>query len=192
VTLDKRTINKVYGKGFVDGMERAFEMNDARIEELERGQTSVARKVLELVPIQEFWPASQIHTEAIRKGISIDKSKVEGCLNSLKQSGLVKEKAGTFTRVAARPRALLPERIVAQPVQFATPPITTAGSAPEAIDPLDRIATVAAAIRAQANTIAKLADAVDTIALDVDAHIKSISQSSEKLRQLRELLGVTQ
>ena len=71
------------------------------------GQTAIARKVFDFVPIQDAWAANKIVSEMIRCGLPrIDFRTIEGCLHRLKDAGLVKEpERGAFQRVMPRTEA---------------------------------------------------------------------------------------
>jgi hypothetical protein len=73
----------------------------ARQRVLLSSQTAVAKKVFELVPIQEAWTAQEIQG-ALQRATrsSMDFRLLGGCLNTLKEAGLVAEpKPGHFERV---------------------------------------------------------------------------------------------
>ena len=81
-------------------------MTATRIRILENQQTGVAKKVYGAVPINEAWPSKQIVMELSRQGQVRDFSIIEGCLNTLKEVGLIKETApGHFQRVKPKPTA---------------------------------------------------------------------------------------
>lgn len=159
-------------------------MTPARAEALERGLTVVAARVLDAVPIQEAWSATQVHNELVRQGRPrMDLRVLHGCLASLKESGLVKEPArGAFSRIAVR---LQPPRLVQEEPVMATPvPIL----APVPTDPLPQLGILAESLRKQARTLLDCADAIDSAALLADERIKDASRGGEKLRELQKLL----
>lgn len=79
-------------------------ISTARHHVLLNEQTTVAQKVFEAVPMQEAWPCHQIHGALQRTTrTTMDYKTFQGCLNTLKEAGLVHEpKMGFFERVKPR------------------------------------------------------------------------------------------
>lgn len=76
-------------------------MSCLRHTELLSGQSMIAKKIFEVVPIQEAWPANQIHgaLQQVTRS-TIDYTILKGCLNTLKAAGLVREaRSGCFQRL---------------------------------------------------------------------------------------------
>ena len=145
-------------------------MNPARLRAIENSQTSIAKKVLSCVPIQEAWTQHQIKMELHRSGSRTDPRIIEGCLNTLLESGLIKEPTrGSFQRIHI-PDVQKDEPAVAQPQPEKKP-----------VDPLSRLATVA-------ETLRELADDLEDIALEVTQTRSSNDEELEKLRTLKTLL----
>ena len=87
-------------------------MNHVRFEMIHRGQTSVAQKVYEAIPIAEAWSLSQINSELGRCGSSITYRVVEGCIKALVESGIVIEtplRSQHFTRTPVRSKTIKPK-----------------------------------------------------------------------------------
>lgn len=80
-------------------------MTPKRQQQLLQGQSSVARKVFDHIPIQDSWPAHRIAGEIERTTRSrLDAKVVSGCLASLVEAGLVRQtgliaKAREYQRV---------------------------------------------------------------------------------------------
>lgn len=184
--MDAEKVRRVYGRGFADGRkEAAHQMNNARVQSIERGLSSIARKVLEATPVSEWWSVSVIATEVHRQhGSGPDPRVVNGCLRALVESGLVREgEANHFQRTYPRP-ALVPkpqkEAHVAKPTAAAKDPDPPTAEQPES--PIDMIAKIAASMR-------NLAQQLDDAALSIEERLGRESEDSAKLRQLRQLLG---
>ena len=195
---------KIYGRGFFDGLRMAgidnpeeF-LNTAKQSKLENSLTNMARKVLEAVPIQAAWSASQIIGEMVRMTASKPDFKiVMGCLNSLVDAGLVREpEKGHFQRIKARPSlaAVPPAPVAATPAPEAAlmlaKPVPNVPNVPkqEEQEPLARMSYMASNLRELSRQTAALADGLETIALDVESRMDRIHADTEKLRQLQALL----
>lgn len=137
---------------------------NTRLQRIEANQTSIAKKVLAAVPICESWPATHILSEMGRSGIRTDLRTVTGCLDSLRDDGLIKETARGFFKRAPQKEAPVVKEQKAKP------------------DLLSRLSNIT---KLQRN----LADELDTLALEIDEALAGSSEELNKLRQLKELLG---
>lgn len=173
---------KVYAAGFYDGLRKSgiedvegF-MNAARLKQVENGLSGIARKVLEAVPIADQWPAHTIANEIKRATGSAPEIKiVNGCLESLRSSGLVREPTrGKWIRVSTKEHAdadddPAPAKVVElrkqQPEQTAR----------------EMLSQVAIAMM-------DLAAKVEDVANEIDKAEKRNEEKTAKLRQLQELL----
>lgn len=156
-------------------------MNAQRMRALEQGQTNIARKVLSCVPIQEAWTEQQIVREVARSVSAPDVHIIAGCINSLRESGLIKEPTrGRFQRVAVKDE---PE---SEPAVLRTVPTAPAPKVVPIVeaDPLQRFAELSANLR-------RMADDIDESALTMAAAIEQARVSGEKFRQLQALLKST-
>jgi hypothetical protein len=157
-------------------------MTAARIRILENQQSGVAKKVYSAVPINEIWPIKQIAFELQRQGIVRDLSIVEGCLNSLKDTGLIKEASpGCFQRV--KPRAE-PKPAKKESAMATTP----AAPSSQPVDPVDKLAAIATKMRGLSQMFLELADDIDEAALALDEKASGNDEELAKLRQLKGLL----
>lgn len=78
-------------------------LSSTRQEFLLRGQHAIARKVFELVPIQDAWDSKQIQAALQRTTrCSMDFRTLQGCLRALRESGLISERNGLFQRTTVR------------------------------------------------------------------------------------------
>lgn len=151
-------------------------MNAARLKQVENGLSGIARKVLEAVPIADQWPAHTIANEIKRATGSAPEIKiVNGCLESLRSSGLVREPTrGKWIRVSTKEHAgaddeTTPAKVVElrkqQPEQTAR----------------EMLSQVAIAMM-------DLAAKVEDVANEIDKAEKRNEEKTAKLRQLQELL----
>lgn len=146
-------------------------MNPARMRMIESNQTSIAKKVLSCVPIQEVWPRHRILSEINRSGSRIDPRIFEGCLESLVDSGLIKEPSrGSFQRIHIPNEE--PKEVPAQP--------TAKTPAPSA-DAFAKLSTLASDLR-------KMADTIEEVALNMELLSQDTKEELEKLRTLKTLL----
>ena len=143
-----------------------------------RSLSAIAQKVYAAVPASEAWSVSFIHSEMGRLGSTTrDVSIVYGCLNSLKEAGLVTEsQRGCFQRVAAKPE----KETVIQPTMQPKPPMTPIKT-PAARSPMLVLSELSARFRV-------LADDMETAALEIDEMFTAKSAGAEKLAQLQQLL----
>ena len=157
-------------------------MTATRIRILENQQTGVAKKVYGAVPINEAWPSKQIVIELSRQGQVRDFSIIEGCLNTLKEVGLIRETApGHFQRVKPKPTT-----------EKEAEPMATALSKPSAksepTEPVDRLAAIGTKLRSMSKTFLELADDIDEAALAFEEKTSGNDEELAKLRQLQTLL----
>lgn len=76
-------------------------ISEAKVQQLLQGQSGIARKVYDAVPISEKWTANQIR-QAI-KHFHVEQRTMMGCLKDLRESGLITETAdGLFQRAPTR------------------------------------------------------------------------------------------
>lgn len=162
-------------------------MNEVRMKAITESQSSIAKKVLSAIPLNEPWTAKQVYAELGRMtGSMTDRRIVDGCINTLVESGLVKESPrGSFRRIEAKPEKEQPTpevKLVVQP-KFK---LVEQGATPR--DPLDRMAAVAASIRGIGRQLEAAATEVEETALYMQQSIESTATKSEQLDALRKLL----
>lgn len=205
---------RVYGRGLFDGLRMAgidnpeeF-LNEAKLQRTARSINGVARKVLDTVPISEPWTISQVSAEMLRATGSRPEFKiVAGCLDSLASVGLIREPTrGSFIRVMPKRRPELasvplpPAPLPAEQINRESPSTMTKlaitkpsiihEAAPSAapVDPLERIAQVATALRSASVSLAEMAQELDDAALVFTTRLDQVNADTEKLRQLQAIL----
>ncbi|VWC78694.1 MULTISPECIES: hypothetical protein [Burkholderia] len=147
------------------------------------GLSAIAKKVLEMVPIQEAWSRSEIagHLLRVTKS-SPDAAVIDGCLGRLKDSGLIREASrGRYQRIEVREREVLkvPEQKSAEAI---------VATEPQAILPIEILSQLAERTRALATQIVILASDIETAALTIEQGNAENAANLEKLRQLQSLL----
>lgn len=177
-------------------------MTPARYRSTVAGLSSVARKVFDAVPIGEAWSSQQVCSEIRRQGKSVrDLHIVEGCLNTLTDSGLVTEPTRGMFRRHPEPVASPPVLVSNNPAPKEQSSMTAAAKTKASTEPneaspgaaaLARIAQHAHELRAAAKAMQenmnRVADALDDVALDIEHDLASAHEAAEKLRQLGTLL----
>lgn len=163
-------------------------MTATRIRILENQQTGVAKKVYGAVPINEAWPSKAIVMELTRQGQVRDFSIIEGCLNTLKEVGLIKEMSpGHFQRVKPKPTA----EKEAEPMSTKSlNPVIPSNSSikGEPTEPVDRLAAIGTKLRGLSQMFLELADDIDEAALAFEEKTSGNDEELAKLRQLKGLL----
>lgn len=170
-------------------------MNPARYSEHERNLSGVARRVFEATPITDGWTVSQITTELGRGGSRIDVRIVSGCLNSMRDQGLVKEAAGgLWTRIAPRVvqapalRVVEPEHTTTTYRSGNSMKTTQQKTEPEQAEPLVSIGTLAHRLRATGKALIEWADELEAVGLAFEERVEKANQDGVRLRQLQALL----
>ena len=157
-------------------------MTATRIRILENQQTGVAKKVYGAVPINEAWPSKSIVSELTRQGQIRDFSIIGGCLNTLKEAGLIKEVApGHFQRVKPKPTTEKEAELMA-----VTPPKSPAKAEPT--EPMDRLVAIGTKLRGLSQMFVELAEDIDEAALAFEEKASGNDEELAKLRQLKGLL----
>jgi hypothetical protein len=202
----KSKTSSVYGRGFFDGLraagvpvEKGFSMNEARFNAIYRGITDQAKRVYQVVPIAEKWTVPQIMTELARINGTKDVRIVSGCLNSLKDSGLVKEvSGGAWMRVEVKIKqpAVAVIEAVAQPEDAEPVPAINMKPeptpVPKTVSPMERIGALSSQALAIIQSLHQLAADIEAAALEIEEQMESNNRDNAKLQQLKELLkGLT-
>ena len=152
-----------------------------RLRILENQQTGIAKKVYAVVPIQEIWSSSQIVSELRRTSSVRDLRMVEGCLNTLKEVGLIREPSpGSFQRM--KPRELKEETVSTH-----YKPAPTAVDVVPKKEPLDRILGISTKLRALSRDAEALAEDIENAAVEFEERVGSSAKELEVLRRFKDL-----
>ncbi len=140
------------------------------------GQTTIAQKRFQFVPIAEEWGAAQIGQTMTRAcGSQTDPRTLLGCLGQLTESGLIRAtRRGMFQRAPiSQPSAPQPQK------QEKEIKVMTAPAAPKATtSAIDLLAGLAQKLRAVANDI-------DAAALAIEEGQAKNSQEAKELAQMK-------
>lgn len=161
---------------------------ESRIEALLQGQTGVARKLYECVPINDAWTEFQIVMEMRRiTGSTPDMKVARGCLRDLADAGLIQRTGDRYrcTPIQEKPQ----QKEVAMP---AVKPATQAAKIAAAQSPIDLLGDIAGSIVALSKSVGEqlqqIAKRVEDAALQIEQGQEASAANLEKLRQLQSLL----
>lgn len=160
-------------------------MNESRKQQILAGQSTTARKVFDMVPIQEAWREGEITASLRTAGVTVASVHViRACLNQLKEAGLIREVAqGQFQRSS-------PKQPIAQPIA-SEPTMSQVVNKPK-LTPLDQLGAVAAELTIMAvefeNRIKGLAHKIEEIGLSVEEQRETESASMIKAQKIQALL----
>lgn len=137
----------------------AMALSQARFNVVLASQSPAAKKVFEVVPITEAWPSRQVLAALERATRThMDYRVLEGCLNTLKEAGLVQEPMrGLFQRAKVKPETKKEEPM------------------PQPMEPAKRAAAV--------DMLAELADRARALADDLDAAAEAIAEETMQSRE---------
>lgn len=168
-------------------------MTPRRQKQLLEGQTNIAQKIYEHVPMQDAWTLHVI----LNTLSAVTRSKVgnhvaRGCIAALIADGLVRQVgADRYRRVEIRAQREeeteeMPTPITLGPRLEAVPvPVPVQ---PAAVSAIDVLAPVSQRLRAIGATVNEVADQLDGLALAIEEGAMRDRESGARLRQLQDLL----
>ncbi|MBS6039967.1 MAG: hypothetical protein KIC53_21545 [Pseudomonas sp.] len=160
-------------------------MNESRQQQMLAGQSALARKVFQIVPIQEHWAVSDIYGAVRAQGTSADTRTIRRCLGELKDAGLIREPVNShFQRIAppAKPQKenAMPKESTQKVVAIKKP------------GPLDALASLSSEVMDMAEDFGRrmkgLSARIEEVALSVEADREDNAEQLEKLKQLQSIL----
>jgi hypothetical protein len=182
------------------------------------GMTTISRKIFEFVPIGESKTASQIVTAMRNTSTRPDLKTATGCLNSLKDAGLVKEpERGLFVQV-------VPREIPPGVINYVPPPVIPPEAAPNwskqempvpsktvvplaesrapaerrsfaelagdpPLSPAQKFGDLATSLRLKAQNLIRLADDIDAAALEFEQQVEDATTKLQQFNALKALLA---
>ncbi|AJO79394.1 hypothetical protein [Pseudomonas sp. MRSN 12121] len=168
-------------------------MNAARQQQMLAGQTALARKVFQVVPIQQHWAALDIHRALqASKTSSAQFPAVRACLGDLKEQGLIYEPVnGHFQRAAATQKSRKEQTMSKSATQTVVSIKKTETGA------LDSLAALSGEMLLLADEFGQRMKAmsarIEEVALSVAAEQEGNAEALGKLKQLQALLkGIAQ
>jgi len=163
-------------------------MNAAKQQNMLAGQSSLARKVFQVVPIQERWSAHDIFNSLmVAETIGAQFPAVRRGLGELKDAGLIREPVnGHFQRTAI---TITPTR--EQSMSKVTQPTVAITKKPEG-SALDTLAMLSGEVISFAEEVGqrmkKLAARIEEVALSVEAERETNAEALDKFKLLQSLL----
>lgn len=162
-------------------------MRPSKFDRLASQQTAIARKVLEATPMQEPWLPSQILAEMQRlRGTSTTMTIVNGCLGSLKASGLVREPSPNCW-IRVQPRECTHAEADEADGQPHTPEVQERIMSNQTT--MERMASLATQARTMADQLRSLAGSIEDTALEAEAEVQRAKDELVKFEQLKSLLA---
>lgn len=153
------------------------------------------------MPINEPWSLHKIIKEVHRTGSSMDKATVHGSIAAMIKAGLVYEPAHhDYQRCEVRPRKEYKARAskdlsiietkepIAMQEAMTRATLTVAVKPEEKKSVMDRLAQVAADLRAQAKDLEAEADHLDEVALQIAEEQQAGSKELEKIQRMRQAM----
>lgn len=170
-------------------------MSPAKAASLLNGQTSIARKMFEFVPIADEWTEAQVAGEMRRvTGSSPDLKVVRGCLRDLADSGLIRRRNDKFRRAAAPEKTQQKESEMPAAKAVTTLQLKPAAK-PEpqvAPSPIEILGDIAGSIvelsKGVAVQLQQLASRVEEAAIQIEQGQEANAANLQKLKQLQQLL----
>lgn len=143
------------------------------------GQSSIAQKIFEHVPMAEEWTPSQVGQAMTQAtGSRIDPKTIKGCLMTLFESGLVRVNRGLFQRIpVSQPQQTSTKEKSAMPTPKDTAPTTKAVAA----SAIDLLAGIAQKLR-------EVTQELEVAALAIEESNAKNAEDVAKLHQLQALL----
>ncbi|WP_095148151.1 hypothetical protein [Pseudomonas sp. Irchel s3a18] len=163
-------------------------MNAAKQQNMLAGQSSLARKVFQVVPIQERWSAHDIFNSLmVAEATGAQFPAIRRGLGELKEAGLIREPVnGHFQRTAITIKS--PRE---QSMSKETKPAVVTIKKPDA-SALDTLAMLSGEVISFAEEVGqrmkKLAARIEEVALSVEAERETNAESLEKFKLLQSLL----
>jgi hypothetical protein len=162
-------------------------MNAVKQQALLQGQTGLARKVFECVPMQEAWTLSQIQTVLRQLGSSGSQAEahvIRGCLGELEDQRLVRQpKSGLFQRVKTQEKDVTPVKGTAVVSTIAAKPANT---------PMELLGELSGELVALSDEFGKrfkgLARRIEEAAITIEQDREASGEKLAKLEQLQTLL----
>lgn len=166
----------------------------SRFQTIHKSMTNIAQKVYAAVPASEAWGMSVIFSEMQRMGYPTRDIRVmQGCLNNLKEAGLVSEpERGRFIRTPVKAEKAQPTLQPETQEILSMPPAKLPSPLPEkslalvpAPEPTRSPMSILSALALRCRS---LADEVETVALEIDEMFAAQNDNVEKLAQLQKIL----
>ncbi len=162
-------------------------MNAEKASRLHHELNGLAKKVFDCVPIAERWTCAQIVGEMKRKGANVDFAIVQGALNGIVNSGLVRCQEEKYWQVPVKTKEKAPP-MPEKPQEANVVELVQASKK----DTLSELAKIGREMRVAAERIIALSKEIDDAAIAAEQRIAEANNAADKLKQLQSLLkGLT-
>lgn len=178
-------------------------MRASRRDVLLGGQTAMARKVYEAVPIQETWTVARIMAELSRLTYQMPVRNVQGALRALVEAGLIREpERESYKRVGVRESdndndeddEMKTETAVGVAMKEALSKSDVGGlktaPAPATKSPMEVLADLATRTKQLQHLLGELASDIETAALDVQQQVDVGAEEREQIETFKKLMGM--
>ena len=173
-------------------------INAARFQSVLKGMTVIAQKVYAAVPKAESWHYTQIQSELMRLNTGRDINVTRGCLNTLKEAGLIQEAPqNQFMRVHVRGlkvklHELTPDFTHDNDDDEKETEMATLNLQPKAPatapTPFEKMAALAANVLVLGDSMKKLSADLEMALLEMEELMQQRESKMVKLTQLQSLL----
>lgn len=162
-------------------------MSESRQQQMLAGQSALARKVFQIVPIQEHWSVSDIYGAVRAQGTSADTRTIRRCLGELKDVGLIREPVNSHFQRAAPIQK--PQKEKSMPKESVQNVVAIKKAEAGALDVLASLSTEVTAMAEDfAQRMKGLAVRIEEVALSVETEREDSAEQLAKLKQLQAIL----
>jgi hypothetical protein len=188
----QRENQRIYGAGYRAGLLTAANnqgnhpMSEKQKVSAIAGLTGTAAKVYEVVPINESWTITQIMAELKRNRLNYEFLKVEGCLGSMIEPGIIRKVGDlAYQRVELKTMQLREVKITGLKPEPEPPGATVS----HASNPIDGLLAVASNMRVAGRRLIDDAELIESACIAQMEAEATHKQELEQFQQLRTLLG---
>jgi hypothetical protein len=162
-------------------------ISELRQQQLLAGQSSIAKKVFDFVPIQDSWSTHDIHNASLAANATgVSSYAVRRALGELKDAGLIREPiGGKFQRDAATPKPIKEPLMT----QVAKPTVVAIKKPEGALDVLAALSGEVVSMSEEFSGRMKvMAARIEEVALSVEAEREGNAETIAKAKRLQEMM----
>lgn len=163
-------------------------MGAAAVKRTIQGLTVVAKKVYDVVPINEPWSLAQIHSELVRQGHNLGHVVIDGCLKSLRADHVIKEpKVGFYIKVAIKEK-VAEKPLVTEFADTSKKVIKLPEKRKESIVSITKLSELVESAKKLSSEFSQFTEQLETAIIELDDEVKDSSAAAAQLAQLKSLL----